>query len=229
LNARGISYITRYLIPYWNTVKRAWILEKLCFGFLFQNKIIVFNRSKGIVIILEKLIISVIYDGAILFRVLYTRIIDVWYLHLSLQLSHFNCLNRPGVGVWTGLFKISLAALFLHIIYLINRAFIMFPPNIFCTHRIFYFILNKYCFFLVLNVEICDPFRVSENENRGPHMLVSLQFWKLESLIYICWKFDALITFSTYRAIFVVYQAKYMWIKYIIKFRLHILINIYTK
>jgi len=36
--------------------------------------------------------------------------------------------------------------------------------------------------------EICDPF--------------------LESLIFIWWKFDALITFPTYYAIFVVYQAK---------------------
>ena len=36
---------------------------------------------------------------------------------------------------------------------------------------------------------------------------VSSQFWKQESLIYIWWKFDALITFSTYHAIFVVYQA----------------------
>jgi len=52
------------------------------------------------------------------------------------------------------------------------------------------------------------PFRASENEDRGPHMRVSSQFWKLESLIYIWWKFDALITFSTYNSIFVVYQAK---------------------
>ena len=50
----------------------------------------------------------------------------------------------------------------------------------------------------------------SENEDRGPHMLVSSQFWKLESLIYMWWKFDALITFSTFHAIFVVYQANYL-------------------
>jgi len=75
----------------------------------------------------------------------------------------------------------------------------------------FVLFLNKYLGFLCFKcLKYVTPFRASENEDRGPHMLVSSQFWKLESLIYIWLKFHALITFSTYHAIFVVYQANYV-------------------
>jgi len=74
----------------------------------------------------------------------------------------------------------------------------------------FVLFLKKYLGFPCFTcLKYVTPFRASEHEDRGPHMLVSSQFWKLESLIYIWWKFDALITLSTYHAIFVVYQAKY--------------------
>jgi len=74
------------------------ILKHLCFGFHFQNKIIVFKRSKRIVIILRKtcfynpILVIDLYEGAILFIVLYTRIC-VWYLHQSLKLSYVICIH----------------------------------------------------------------------------------------------------------------------------------------
>ena len=38
----------------------------------------------------------------------------MWYLHLSVKVSHLSCLSNPAVGVRVGLFNINFAALFEH-------------------------------------------------------------------------------------------------------------------
>jgi len=91
-----------------------------------------------------------------------------------------------------------------------KKIYLSFTTLLFLYTSDFVLFLNKYLGFPCFKcLKYVTPFRASENEDRGPYMLDSSQFWKLESVIYIWWKFDALITFSTYHAMFVVYQAKY--------------------
>jgi len=51
-------------------------------------------------------IISVIYEGALSFSVIYTSN-AAWQLHLSGKVSHFSSLNKGLKGVRAGLFKSS--------------------------------------------------------------------------------------------------------------------------